>query len=101
MASILKIGGKWRALARRVGHRAICKTHHTKSAAEARAGGIESQLDAGAPVAEERATAADLIAEYRKLRDASRPIAGTSTEPYTLRTLAADLGELRQGERSL
>ncbi len=93
MASIILINGKWRALVRRKGHKAICKTHRTKAAAEVWARGIETKLDAGQPVAEERSTVADLIDEYRRLRDASRPILDTSTEHYTLRQLKAGLGD--------
>lgn len=94
MASIIPINGKWRALIRRKGHQSICKTHRTKAAAEAWARRIEAQMDAGKPVAEDRATVADLIDTYRKLRDKSRPIMDTSTEHYTLRQLAAGLGTL-------
>ena len=92
MASILSVNGKWRALIRRKGHKSICKTHRTKAAAEAWARRIEAQMDAGLPVAEERATVADLVDTYRKLRDKSRPILDTSTEHYTLRQLSAGLG---------
>jgi hypothetical protein len=42
MASILKIGTKWRALIRRKGHKSICKTHPTKAAAEAWARKVEA-----------------------------------------------------------
>lgn len=63
MASILKVGTKWRALVRRVGHKPICKTHSTKAAAEAWARRIEAQIDDGKPVAEERSTKGEMFAE--------------------------------------
>jgi integrase len=94
VASIIKVNGKWRALVRRKGHRSICRTHSTKAAAEAWGRMIEAQIDAGKPVAEERSTVADLIDEYRRLRDASRPVLDTSTEHYTLKQLKAALGEI-------
>jgi integrase len=92
VASILKVGAKWRALIRRKGHKSICKTFPTKAAAEQWARKIEGQIDAGKPVAEERSTVADLIDEYRRLRDKSRPIVDSSTEHYTLKQLKAGLG---------
>src|SRR5213593_3685736 len=91
MASILKVGPKWRALVRRVGHKPICKTHSTKAAAEAWARRIEAQIDDGKPVAEERSTIGDLIDVYRRLRDEARPILDKSTEHYTLKQLKAGL----------
>lgn len=97
MASILKVNGKWRALVRRKGHKPICKTHPTKAAAEAWARRIESQMDAGQPVAEERSTVTDLVQTYRRLREKSRPILDTSTEHYTLKQLEAGLGHLQAG----
>jgi len=93
MASILKVGGKWRALIRRKGHKPICKTHSTKAAAESWARRIEAQIDDGKPVAEERSTVGDLIDVYRRLRDEARPILDTSTEHYTLKQLKAGLGD--------
>jgi integrase len=94
VASILKIGAKWRALVRRTGHKPICKTHRTKAEAEAWARRVEAQLDAGQPVAEERATVGDLIDSYRRLREQSaRPIADSANEHYMLRHLARGLGD--------
>jgi len=51
MASILKLGPRWRALIRRKGHKSICKTHLTKAAAEAWARMVEADLDGGRSVA--------------------------------------------------
>lgn len=93
MASIIPIGGKWRALIRRKGHASICKTHPTKVAAEAWARKIETQLDAGVPLATDLVTVGDLIADYRKLRDKSRPISDSGNEHYMLKALTRLLGE--------
>jgi len=99
VASILKIGAKWRALIRRKGHKPICKTHRTKAEAEAWARRIEAQMDAGEPVAEEKATVADLIDAYRRLRaEAARPVSDSSNEHYMLKHLSAGLGD-RQAAR--
>lgn len=94
MASILPIGGKWRALVRRKGHRPICKTHSTKAAAEAWARKVEHQLDEGKAPAADGMTVADLIGVYRELRDKGRPILDTSNEHYMLKHLAEDLGSI-------
>ncbi len=94
MASIIKRNGKWRALVRRKGHAAACKTHSTKAAAEAWARSIEAALDAGKPLPGVDVTVADLIHEYRRLRAAARPISDASTEHYVLRTLDRMLGAL-------
>lgn len=98
MASILQLGGKWRALVRRRGHKSICSTHRTKAAAQAWARRVESELDAGRSPATIRAakvTVGDLIERYRKLRAASRPILDTSNEHYMLAHLEEGLGARR------
>jgi integrase len=93
VASIVKRGDRWRALVRRTGHRAICRTFRTRAEAAEWARGVEAQLDAGRAVAvATRATVAAVIAEYRKLRDRARPIADTSNEHYQLRALERLLG---------
>lgn len=92
MASIIQINGKWRALVRRSGHKPVCKTHPTKAAAEAWARKIETQIDSGAPVPTDVVTVGALLAAYRKLRDASRPIPDTSNEHYMLKALDRLLG---------
>jgi integrase len=94
MASILPVGGKWRALIRRKGHKPICKTHSSKAAAEAWARKIEHQLDQGKPPTAAGATVADMIQTYRDLRARRRPILDTSNEHYMLEHLAEDLGAL-------
>lgn len=94
MASILNVGGKWRALIRRKGHKPICKTHPTKAAALAWARKIEAQLDAGGEVESDRITVGDLIDAYRKLRAGSRPILDDSNEHYMLKVLQRLLGAM-------
>lgn len=98
MASILKIGDKWRALVRRQGHKPQCKTFRTKAQAEAWARDIEVKIDQGVTPADPGAlTLRQVIETYRDLRDKARPIADTSNEHYMLRRLAAGLGDLRAG----
>jgi len=50
MASILKVGEKWRALIRRKGHPVYCKTFRVKTQAEAWARSVEGDIDCGKPV---------------------------------------------------
>lgn len=96
MASITQVNGKWRALVRRKGHKAQCKTFATKAQANAWARQRESELDAGGTTAPAMSlTVAEVLQAYRKLREQSRPIADTSNEHYQLKTLAAGLGEFR------
>lgn len=94
MASIIQINGKWRAQIRRAGHKPMTKTHPTKTAALAWARKIEAQMDAGVTVEGDGYPVADLIDDYRKLREAARPILDTTTEHYTLKMLARLLGEV-------
>lgn len=95
VASILKVGEKWRALIRRKGHKAQCRTFTTKAKAEAWARSIEGQIDDGATVqARSALTVSQIIETYRELREASRPIGDKSTEHYTLRRLDAGIGAI-------
>lgn len=99
MASILQVKGRWRAQVRRKGWPVYTKTFPTKAAAEKWARTIEADIDTGvlpgaAVVAARRYTVADLIRDYRTLRDASRPVLDTSTEHYNLRRLEDHLGPL-------
>jgi len=98
MASIKKIGEKWRAQIRRKGHPSYCKTFRVKAQAEAWARQVEADIDKGqspaaAAVVGRVLLVADLIAEYRALRDGARPISDTSNEHYMLRRLDEGLGE--------
>lgn len=98
MASVLKVGDKWRALIRRKGHAPQCKTFRTKAQAEAWAREIEGRIELGVQASAPPASAltmAMVLQEYRDLRDRSRPIADTSNEHYMLRKLSAGLGERR------
>jgi integrase len=98
MASIIKVGEKWRALIRRKGHPVYCKTFRVKTQAEAWARSVEADIDRGKPptpsaVVGRTLLLRDVIDGYRKLRDQSRPISDSSTEHYTLKHLTDGLGE--------
>jgi len=98
MASIVKVGEKWRALVRRKGHPTLCKTFRVKAQAEAWARQIEVDIDRGqAPtpktVIGRTLLLQDVVDTYRQLRDGSRPIGDTSNEHYMLKNLKAGLGE--------
>lgn len=100
MASIIKVGEKWRALIRRKGHPSYCKTFTTKVQAAAWARKIESGMDQdGAPapaaVLGKMVLVSDLIATYEKMREqAQRPILDTANEHYELKRLRRELGYL-------
>lgn len=99
MASIIQIGDKWRAQVRRKGSKAYTKTFPTKALASAWARKVEAEIEAsGAPsaaaVTGKRYTVAELIQDYRDLRESARPISDKATEHYTLKTLSDGLGEL-------
>lgn len=95
MASIIKVGDKWRALIRRKGYASQCKTFPVKAKAVEWARGIEAAIDVGDPTpVPSGLTVAKVIEEYRALRDKSRPIADSTTEHYTLRQLSAGLGSI-------
>lgn len=98
MASIIKVGGGWRALVRRKDHQAYCKTFTAKAQAQAWARQVEGDIDQGrapnpAAVFGRTLVLRDVIDTYRDLRDRSRPIADSSNEHYMLRRLVAGLGE--------
>lgn len=96
MASILQVNGKWRALVRRKGHAAQCKTFTSKARAEAWAKGVEAAIDGGAsPGLASTLTMAQVFKAYEQLRAESRPINDTSNEHYMLKALKRGLGELR------
>lgn len=100
MASIIKVGEKWRALIRRKGHPSYCKTFTTKVQAAAWARKIESGMDqdgvpAAAAVLGKMVLVSDLIATYEKMREqAQRPILDTANENYELKRLRRELGHL-------
>jgi integrase len=95
MASVVRIGKRWRALVRRKGYPPACKTFATKAQATTWARGVEANIDAGRPLAAVAALGVgELIQTYRELREASRPILDTANEHYMLEHLDAGLGEL-------
>lgn len=96
MASVTKVNGKWRALIRRKGHKAQCRTFRTKAQADLWAREREAELDSGAIGANlGDLTIAKVIKTYRKLREASRPISDASNEHYMLKALERGLGAHR------
>ena len=96
MASIIKIGDKWRALVRRKGHKPKCKTFAVKARAEAWARQVEADLDRGIVSADPGGiTLLKVIEAYKALRDTTRPVADTSNEHYMLIRLGEGLGEQR------
>ncbi|MBI0327662.1 site-specific integrase [Burkholderia plantarii] len=102
MATITKVGNRWRAQVRRKGHKSIAKTLATKGAAEAWAREIESGIDrGGASVDEQRVTVGDLVRQYRQARDESgRPIGPKSNEHYILVRLEGHFGDDVAGKLS-
>lgn len=99
MASIIKVGAKWRALIRRKGFPSYCKTFRTQAQAEVWARGIEAEMDRGnapqaAAVVGRRLLLGDVLDTYSKLREQSRPILDTSSEHYMLKRIKLGLGRL-------
>ncbi|MCG3188124.1 MAG: hypothetical protein LKCHEGNO_00016 [Burkholderiaceae bacterium] len=76
MASIIKIGDKWRAQVRRRDHKPQTRSFRTRREATEWATAPEARIDAGAePKAAASILLGELIAEYRRLRDdGDRPI---------------------------
>lgn len=94
MASIIKVGDKWRAQVRRKDHKAQTKTFRTKREADEWARGIETRIDAGAePKSAALIKVGELIREYRKLREeGGRPVDPATNTAYMLQHLEDDLG---------
>lgn len=96
MASILNIGGRWRALVRRKGFKNQCKTFDTKAQATVWARQVESDMDAGNVSASVGSlTIADVLDAYERLRERARPISDSSNEHYMLKALRRGLGHHR------
>lgn len=94
MASIIKIGDKWRAQIRRAGVKPTTKTFATKSEAAAWARQVESGIDRGDYQAASNTTLARVIRDYRELRETGgREVLDTSNEHYQLECLARHLGD--------
>lgn len=95
MASITQTGPQsWRALVRRKGHRALCRTFRTEAEAAAWAREVEGKIEAGTPV-ESGLTVRRCIAEFRALREARRPVKPGSTEAIMLRHLEDGIGSVQ------
>ena len=95
MASIIQVGDKWRALIRRKGHAAQCKTFTTKAQAERWAKQREADIAGGTAPQLAGLTMEAVIKAYRKLREASRPISDSSNEHYMLKALTRGIGHLQ------
>lgn len=94
MASIIAIGPKWRAQVRRKGHPPKTRTFATKKEAEQWARRIEAGIDEAKPaLAADEMTVADLVRQYRAMRDdLGRPVDPTTNTHYMLQHLDEDLG---------
>jgi integrase len=88
MASILQVGGRWRAQVRRRGQ-SIAKTFRTKGAAEAWARETEVGIDNGRHAANAAAVkVGELVTQYRAARtESGRPVTDKSNEDYILQRL--------------
>ncbi len=94
MASVIKVGEKWRAQVRRQNHKPQTKTFRTKREADEWARSIEARIDAGAePKSAALVKVGDLIREYREIREqGGRPVDPTTNTSYMLQHLEDDLG---------
>lgn len=94
MASIIRIGDKWRAQVRRKDHSPQTKTFKAKREADEWARALETRIDARAePKAAASLKVGGLIRDYRRIRDeAGRGIEPTSNVSYMLNHLEEDLG---------
>lgn len=96
MASILKIGPRWRAQVRRKGHKSIAESFDTRREAEVWARAKEAELDATKGPQRADMTVQTLIQEYRRVREElGRPIDPASNTHYMLNHLEEDLGPER------
>lgn len=90
MATITKVGKKWRAQVRKIGMKSIAKTHPSKAAAERWAYEIEYGEGSNANVLIE-----NLIDDYRKARaESGSPVVKKGNEDYMLMHLSDDLGKI-------
>lgn len=96
MASIRKVGDKWRVQIRRAGAKSISKMCATKAEATRWAREQEAKIDAGGMTGPSTMTVKELIAEYRKMREKSgREVSDSSSEHYMLACLDRLLGARR------
>ncbi len=94
MASIIKVGDKWRAQVRRKNHSPQTKTFRTEREAKEWATALEGRIDARAePKAAALVKVGDLVREYRRLRaEGGREIDPATNSHYMLQHLEDDLG---------
>lgn len=86
MASIIKIGSRWRAQIRKAGQKSTSKTFATKAEALRWAAEMENSTATATKL-----TVAELIQKYREQKDAAgKPIGKTSNTHYMLNNLASD-----------
>lgn len=94
MASIIKIGSRWRAQIRKAGQKSTSKTFATKAEAARWAAEMENSSAIATKL-----TVAELIQKYREQKaSAGKPIGKTSNTHYMLNNLASDqfgLGPVR------
>lgn len=102
MASILKVGDRWRAQVRKPGRKSIAKTFDTKKEAEAWGRKVEAAMDAQKPMLlADDLRVRELITQYRQMRaELGRPVAPVSNTEYMLQHLEDDLGDDRVRELS-
>jgi integrase len=93
MASIIPVGDSWRATVRKKGHKQQSKSFTTKGKAATWAKSLEASIEAGTPQFSSDYTVSNLIDEYRKRREVSRPILHGSNTEYMLRHLDQGLGQ--------
>lgn len=94
MASIIEVGGKWRAQVRRKGYPPQTKTFKTKILADQWARRVETEIDAGkaGALAPGHVTVGDLIDRYNEEIGGKKPF-GRNKE-NTLKLIKAELGKV-------
>lgn len=94
MASVIKVGEKWRAQVRRKNHKTLTKTFPTREAAAKWARSVEVKIDAGlASKATANTLVGELIDEYRRIREeGGRELDPTSNAAYMAKRLEDYLG---------
>lgn len=93
MATFTQVGDRWRAQVRRKGHKSIAQTFGSKREAEQWARRVEAALDAGAARDPSTLTVAEVVGQYRRLREElGSPVLAASNTEYMLQHLEDDLG---------
>lgn len=96
MATVVRIGRRWRAQVRKTGVKSISKTFDTKAEAAAWARDIEQEIDRGEFSRVRGVTLRAVIQRYRETRaEGDRPILATSNTHYMLACLDRWLGDRR------